>query len=366
MSLDTLTQVPRVVGMGEETPTTDPTGWNKMRHEGVDFEHIDTGGGEAGESLEISAALIDYLDGNIMEDLLGLINTNTTLFVPAMPNILGSGDVPSNFRYKFDPTINNQVVDRWIQIFTEYNKVSNPVVITAVGRTGRYISLKMNEDGTNQIMNKKMDGLDSPKTDIFQQFIESFEINSEKMISIRESSSGARYNSYLADMMGFINIINWTYNKEMFTLEYLEAHKVNTTDVYHRKEVEGQFMLVPVVVNGREWVPKDGFNYLYFRKQDKLSPTRQKFMMFNVDFVDQLYDSMFQAMLLEENTIKSKIREYFNNTVSYSRYSDFWLNDVDDAFTILMIINCYRYVELTEQEQKIKEHFEQIATKIGL
>ena len=320
--------------------------------------------------LEIASALLDYPDGNIMDDIFGSIKPNTTIFLPAMPNLIGMGDVASNFRFKHDATTNNLVVDRWNQLFEFYKKNKNPVVITTIGRQSRCISLKMNEDGTVNIINLKTKQSDKTNTDIFTNFLHSFNIDQEKMKIIREASSGAKYYSYLADMMGFINIINWNYNKSLFRkmgYEFdLETQVVNTTDVYHRKEVSGQKMLTPVTINGREWVPKDGFNYLYFNVQKyKSTPTSQTFVVFKEEHIDQLYQSLFDAISLEENTIKSQIRNYFND-VSFTRYSDFWLNDVDDAFTILMILNCYRYVELTEQEQIVKSNLEEISRKIGL
>ena len=59
--------------------------------------------------------------------------------------------------------------------------------------------------------------------------------------------------------------------------------------------------------------------------------------------------------------MKKMIRNYLKNLNTYSRLSDFWLNDIDDAFTILMIINAYRYAELDEQDKMILKQFEDIA-----
>ena len=49
-----------------------------------------------------------------------------------------------------------------------------------------------------------------------------------------------------------------------------------------------------------------------------------------------------------ENGTKEMIRNYLSEMSMYNRYSDFWVNDIDDAFTILMIINAYKYCELNE------------------
>ena len=84
-----------------------------------------------------------------------LSQPNTTLFLPAMPSKLGTGDVASNFRYKHDEKINNLVILRWLEVFEEYkkNESKNPVVITTVSRSQRYITLKMLDDGTIKIVN---------------------------------------------------------------------------------------------------------------------------------------------------------------------------------------------------------------------
>ena len=75
--------------------------------------------------LEIASALLDYPDGNIMDDIFRSIKPNTTIFLPAMPNFIGMGDVASNFRFKHDATTNNLVVDRWNQLFEFYKKNKN-------------------------------------------------------------------------------------------------------------------------------------------------------------------------------------------------------------------------------------------------
>ena len=38
----------------------------------------------------------------------------------------------------------------------------------------------------------------------------------------------------------------------------------------------------------------------------------------------------------------------------YTRYSDVWINDIDVALTIYMILNAYSHTTLTEDEEKVK------------
>ena len=314
--------------------------------------------------LDIASALTSEHTG---EDIMGKIiekvsMPNTTLFIPATPSALGTGDVASNFRYKHYKDINNNVIERWLEVFEKYSKNKNPVVITSVGRDARYMTFKLVEDGTIKIVNNQTDNkLFVRETKIFKDFIESFGITSENMKKMRISSEGARFNTYMADMIGFINIMNYKYNPEMFRKSHMEPYLVTPESTYYRKEVEGQLMLKPVVINGREWIPKEGFNYMYFRKQDKLTQHMNTFYMFNEDYMPIVYEKMFNMLTLENNMTKTNVRKFMKNIQSYDRLSDFWVNDIDDAFTILMILNCYKYCELDEIDSGIVKDLENIA-----
>ena len=43
---------------------------------------------------------------------------------------------------------------------------------------------------------------------------------------------------------------------------------------------------------------------------------------------------------MDENETKKMVREFMVSH-NYYRLSDYWVNDVDDAFTIMMILNCF-------------------------
>jgi hypothetical protein len=292
--------------------------------------------------------------------LKNLYQKETTLYIPAMPNTLGDGDVASNFRFKHDKDTNNEVIKKWMKLFTINSKQKNPIVITTVSRDQRYLTLKMLENGKIKIMNNISNIEVTNLTLKFTNFLEALNIDTEKMKLIRESSKGARYNSYLSDMIGFINMVNWaSNNKSIFIEKYLEAHVETEGEVYYRQEVKGELIIKPVIVNNREWKPKEKYDYMYFRKTDKLTPTLQKFYMLKDGEITNVYLQIFNALSMNENDTKKLIRNFMINH-NYIRLSDYWVNDVDDAFTILMILNCFDDddIELTEEENIIKTKLE--------
>ena len=90
----------------------------------IEFNEIVCGNRFGGNIIELASALLgeDEMVSNMMSKL---SMPNTTLFLPAMPNELGMGDVASNFRYKHDMEQNNVVVQRWLDVFREYKKNEN-------------------------------------------------------------------------------------------------------------------------------------------------------------------------------------------------------------------------------------------------
>ena len=306
-----------------------------------------------------SALLCEECDQDFMTEILEKLKlSNAVLYIPATPSKLGTGDVASNFRYKHDVAINNSIVERWLQVFEAYNTNENPVVVTSVGRDARYMTFKLLEDGKVNIVNNKDNTFLETETNIFNNFLNSYGITLDKMKKFRESTKGARYNTYMADMIGFVNILNYTYNPEMFNRVSLEPQMITPECKFYRSEVEGEPKLQPVVKNGKEWKPKEGHNYLYFRDQDKLVKHLNTFMMLDEMHMPQVYSKLFEMLTPEDNVTKSKVREFLKNIMTYDRLSDYWYNDIDDAFTIYMIQNCYRYCELDDLDRSIVESFE--------
>ena len=76
--------------------------------------------------------------------------------------------------------------------------------------------------------------------------------------------------------------------------------------------------------------------------------------------MDTVYTQIKQLLSLEENSIKKMVRDFFLNQVIYIRWSDFWVNDIDDALAILVIINSFKHTKLTKDETKIMILFEEI------
>ena len=306
-----------------------------------------------------SALLCEECEDYFLEEILQKLKIkNTTLYIPATPSVLGTGDVASNFRYKHDMTINNNVVERWLQVFEAYHTNTNPVVVTSVGRDARYMTFKLLEDGyVNVVNNRNENSILEDETKIFNNFVKSFGITPENMIKIRESSKGARYNTYMADMIGFVNILNYNYNPEMFQRYDLEAQMVTPECKFYRKEVEGEYMLQPVVKNGKEWIPKEGYNYLYFSENIDKSKNNT-FMMLDEKYMPQVYSKLFEMLTPEDNVTKSKVRGFLKSIMSYDRLSDYWYNDIDDPFTIFMIQNCYKYCKLDDLDRSILTSFE--------
>jgi hypothetical protein len=285
---------------------------------------------------------------------------NTIMYIDAMPNFIGMGDVASNFRYKHSAEINNHVVENWIKIFNEYNKyqIKNPIVVTIPARSSRLFTLKMPEDGSIQIFNNKYKYIDLEKTQIFQNFLDNFKFKKENIKKFRISSKGAHYNSYLADMIGFLNIVNWNLNRSIFKYSSLEPIKINTTMKYN-SNIKSEKILTPTIINGKKWVPKNEYDYLYFKKQDKITSNTQIFAMVKENEIAFVYNQLFQAIDLKENSTKKLIRQFMCDMNSYTRNSDYWVNDIDDALQLLMILNCFKYSSLNDAENNI---FQQLNT----
>ena len=157
----------------------------------IEFNEIECGNRYGGNIIELASALLgedEMLSIALPLMMSKLIMPNTTLFLPAMPNELGMGDVASNFRYKHDMDQNNVVVQRWLDVFREYkkNKNKNPVVITAVSRADRYMTFKLLENGLIEVLNNQNDNtLYIHGTAIMAKFLDGHGITMEHMKKIR-------------------------------------------------------------------------------------------------------------------------------------------------------------------------------------
>lgn len=314
--------------------------------------------------IDLAAAVSSGIKEEIILDL---SDPNAILFVPATPNELGQGDVASNFRSKISTEVNNDVVDSWFEVFRAYKRGSpkNPVVVTSVARSERRYTLQMLQHGNIVINDNNHRIVNEMYTEIFQSFLERFGITYSHMKIIREASKGAKYNSYMADMIGFVNMMNWHFNTDMFESIHtkMEPYIVKPSDVYYRHEVKGQKMLQPVKKGSRTWVPMEDCNYLYFRTPSSPNKhTSQEYFQLRKGNMEKVYSQIFYLLSDKDTGAKKMLRTLMLN-IQYKRLSDFWFNDVDDGFTILMILNAYHGIEVTPEEVRIKERLEDLKNR---
>lgn len=312
---------------------------------------------DAPETIEVAAALTN---GPLTHHstMNSIFNVNSRLFIPAAPSLLGSGDVASNFRDKHDQTKNNNCCQNWINLFKNYSQISkHPVYVTAVGRTERRYTINMLEDGNITVIDNQSSNRDDEFTSYFQDFLRSFNISNEQMKVIRVSSSGAKYQTYFADLIGFMNMINQDNHPELFNEIWLKPTIIKSDAVND----SGEKLLQPVTSqSGRTWVPIENHDYLYFEQPEGKHPQSIRFNILKDGSMDTVYTQIKQLLSLEENSIKKMVRDFFLNQAIYIRWSDFWVNDIDDTLAILAIINSFKHTKLTKDETKIMVLFEEI------
>ena len=140
-------------------------------------------------------------------------------------------------------------------------------------------------------------------------------------------------------MIGFVNMLNWHFHREMFESIHtqLEPYIVTPDDVYHRQEFKGQKMLQPVTKGSRKWTPMKDCNYLYFKVPS--CPNKlysQEYFQLKEGSMEKTYFQIFELLSEKETGAKKMLRTFMLN-IQYKRLSDFWFNDVDDGFTILLM-----------------------------
>ena len=306
--------------------------------------------------LEIASAL-NF--GDRWSEILSSIQSDgvSILFGQFDPKMLGDGDVASNLRYKHDKEINNKVVQNMYELLDWNSKnSSNPVVLTSYPRSQRYKTMKFNEDHTVQIINNATKDEISEESLQMNNFIQNYLTNDE-ILKMKEATRGARYNTYLADMISFLLMVNHRYHPEMFDMIVRKPTIFNTEMTDER----GEQYLKPIMLNGKEWVPKD-FDYLYFQECNKKDGT--EFLVPKRDSIGKVYHQLKELISLEENGVKGMIREFLLETNLYQRFSDYGVNDVDDYLTIYMIYNCYKCVSLDELSHEDKHIVSQIESII--
>ena len=153
-------------------------------------------------------------------------------------------------------------------------------------------------------------------------------------------------------------MINYYYHSEMFEKKRIEAYRVP----YGSINENGDSVLQSIEIGGRTWDPRDGHDYLYFKEVSEMydSDYTNYFFIPKEGSIVKVYSQMKELLSLEECGFKEMVRKHFSQIKEYGRVSDYWLNDVDDAFSIYMIYNCYCHTNITTQEQRIKEQLKEI------
>jgi len=292
------------------------------------------------------------------------ISEDTVLCCQFEPKVKGPGDkyphgdVSSNLRYKHDGPTNNTVVKNTLLLLKKFQKMKKPIYITSVGRTQRYKTFKLIEDGSVKVYNNVTNLEISSESTLMDEFLKSMGIDKEKMKVLKQSSQYRQ--SYFADLISFVYMMNQHYHPECFEDSYLNSLVLNTDS-----EDESGKILKSVEKGDRVWDPKEGFNYLYF---DSSIPEKAEFH-FKVPVegsIDKVYHQLNELLSLQENGMKEMVRKYLSNIEKYDRISDYWVNDVDDGITLLLILNTYKFASLTPEENKMKIKLEEIVNRVFL
>ena len=265
------------------------------------------------------------------------------------------GDVSSNLRYKHNKDINNMVVKNTLLLLKKFK--DKDIFITSVDRTQRYKTYKFLDDGSVQVIDNRTKSEIVSETKLFNEFLRSMDVTGEKMMILKRSSEYGQ--SYLADLISFIYLLNSHYHKECFEDLSCFPLVLNTES----KMYDGSPILKTVKQGDRVWTPKEGVDYLYFQKTDQ-SKCDCNFKVPVVGSIEKVYHQLNELLSLQENGVKEMVRKLFSNIESYERISDYWVNDLDDGFVLLMILNCYKHAELTQSEQRMKEKLEEIVDVI--
>jgi hypothetical protein len=304
-------------------------------------------GDDARESLvEIAAPLL--LSGDEIEKILPeMMKKDPLLFLQADLKKRGEKDTASNLRYKHEKDKNNQVVENFQKLLGEYVGFNpeKPVVITSYPRSERYYSAKLNEDGTMHMNDSRGGSVDRVFSELMMRFLGKYDIRLDKY---RESCKGARYNTYFADLLSFLMMYLSFKRPEMFEDKYMGLD-VALNDLESIPEK-----------NGKEWVPKVDFKYLYFKDMSEGEEGSIHFRVPKSGEIGRVYELMKKILEDGENKEKKGIRAWLLEYSFYERFSDYWFNDIDDALTIQMIFHCFNCGDLSFNENKVKEQLAEI------
>ena len=285
-----------------------------------------------GAIVEIMGALINN-PSVFADEIQDKIWSGVTLCIGGEMKSSGEGKPASNFRYEKDLTLNSTVVANFVYLFDWHKKMndSKPIFITTIPRQMRDYSWFIKEDGTMIRKDQKWrrraenpsdpvshhgfpggeDALDK-EDDVFMIFLSANCVEKEQMVKIRECCKGARYHTYLVDMLSFL-------------------YQLRCNDKDFASTFKPEYRVLQVDNDGTK-------DQLYFNHS--MDSSGHVFMCPKWESVMVIYRDLYEAISLEENDTKAKIREHLKEN-EIQRWTDFSANDTDDAFTILMMIHAF-------------------------
>lgn len=319
------------------------------------------------KSVEICAKHIDWSKVTIQ----GLITDTTTLYIQGdlkgYDDPLVGYDPASNFRDR-DRVQNEQIVVNWMNLFEVHQRVRGKdagIVCTSIPRSERYFTVKMEDDGKMNVYNNTNNSVNTESSEVLQNFLDHVGLNERRVLDMREASKGARYRTYFADLQALLLAVDFRVFPEMFEKVFLKPTLVKKGD----NELMPDGSVKPILrerelPGGKVWTPKD-LTYLYFVKssptEDKHCPHSQSFYVPKQGVISKIYYQLDELLKNEENAVKRMIREkYFLSIYEWSRWSDYFVNDVDDVLTILAIRHAFSFTYLTPSEKIIKEKLDEI------
>ena len=300
------------------------------------YTWVTIGKGESNGVVEIMGAPISEPSIYLM-DISRFLDCNTTLCIGGELKTSEEGKSASNFRYEKDLELNSNVIENYIQLFRLHKEIfrSKPIFVTTIPRSWRKYSWLIKEDG--EIVRKDQEYranmeppevrgcLVAPTPDETSMDIQDEEltrflsyncIEKEQLIKLRECCKGAKYHTYLADMISFLYQLRCNDDdfSETFYPEYRELLVINDNKA-------------------------DKLSYkLSFEKS--MNSLGYVFLCPKKESVNSIYHDFGEAISLNENPTKEKIRNHLLRNKIH-RWTDFSENDTDDAFTILMMIHAF-------------------------
>ena len=297
---------------------------------------------EKGNTLVEIAAGLTLETGRFNDILDDMLKQDPLFFIQGDLKKRGEKDTPSNFRSKVSKEENNLVVDNFDELFRKIAPLGDIVTITSYPRNDRYYSAKIDEEGNMIVNDSRTKAVDQEFTDIVQGFLKKYQVDMKKY---RECCSGARYNTYLADVLSFILMILSFSNPEIFEERLMEVDiALNDLEDVPQK-------------NKTPWSAKPDHKYLYFMDSGEEGI---RFRVPKSESIGVVYEMMKNLLREGDNKDKKLVRDILSQNLSYDRFSDYWKNDVDDGFSVLMMYHCFNDVGLNGVEVQIKKSLSQI------